>query len=181
MPYFGGATLAWLLVALRDLWPGKRRGNDLLAALHRAPARDLLAMSADGPARRVLAGASYVQAICWIGACLADALQYAQERNLVHLDLKPSNVLLASDGQPMLLDFHLARAPLAAGAAAPAWLGGTAAYMAPEQRAAVEAVRAGQPIPAAVDGRADVYALGVLLSEALGGQVPPGAAPGRAL
>ena len=53
----------------------------------------------------------FSQAMCWIGASLADALQYAHERSLVHFDVKPANILLAADGQPMLLDFHLAREP----------------------------------------------------------------------
>src|SRR5262249_41804764 len=87
-------------------------------------------------------------------------------------DLKPANVLLAADGQPMLLDFHLAREPVRPGEAAPEWLGGTPGYMAPEQQRALEAVRSGQPVPTAVDGPADLYALGLLLSEALAGQPP---------
>jgi tetratricopeptide (TPR) repeat protein len=126
-----------------------------------------------GPACQALAEFSYVEALCWIGACLADALHYAAERGVVHLDLKPSNVLLAADGQPLLLDFHLARAPLPAGAPAPAWLGGTPGYMAPEQEAALTAVCEGRPLPMAVDHRADIRALGLVLYEALGGTLPP--------
>jgi tetratricopeptide (TPR) repeat protein len=72
----------------------------------------------------------------------------------------------------MLLDFHLAREPIRAGGAAPEWLGGTASYMSPEQRAALTAVAEGRPVTAAVDGRSDVYSLGVVLYEALGGRVP---------
>ena len=63
--------------------------------------------------------------LCRLGVCLADALQYAHDRGTLHLDVKPTNVLLAADGTPLLLDFHLARPPLRAGEAPSPWLGGT--------------------------------------------------------
>src|SRR5207237_5755791 len=141
-------------------------GKDLLAAL-RAIDPDGAAGLARGPALGFLEGASVAEAACWVGACLADALQYAHDRGLLHLDLKPSNVLLAADGVPMLLDFHLARPPLRAGDPAPAWLGGTLGYMAPEQMAAIGAVREGAAVPTDLDGRADTFALGVVLGEML--------------
>jgi serine/threonine protein kinase len=171
-PYFGGASLGDLLVRLDGLAPAARTGLDLLRALEQAQAASAEAPAVGGPACRFLARASYVQAICWMGACLADALHYAHERGLVHLDLKPSNVLVAADGQPMLLDFHLARAPLEADAPAPNALGGTIGYMAPEHQAALSAVVSCRAVPRAVDARADVYGLGMLLYCALGGAVP---------
>jgi serine/threonine protein kinase len=172
LPYFGGATLAALLAVLRDVPPAARTGADLRRALVRAQAPFPLTVEAHGPARAALAGDDYAEAVCRMGLCLAEALAYAHERDLLHLDVKPSNVLLAADGQPMLLDFHLARGPVPAGAPAPAWMGGTPPYLAPEQRAAMECVRQGRPVPQAVDGRADVYALGVVLYEALAGVLP---------
>jgi serine/threonine protein kinase/Tfp pilus assembly protein PilF len=183
LPWFGGATLADLLAVLPSQVPPARRcGRDLVDALRRLQAQAPMALPVDGPACRFLSRASYVQAVCWLGACLADALGYAQERGLVHLDLKPSNVLLAADGQPMLLDFHLARAPLPAGSAPPAWLGGTPGYMAPEQIAALRAVAEGRPLPAAIDGRTDIHALGKVLYELLGGAAPSESeSPGTAL
>jgi serine/threonine protein kinase/tetratricopeptide (TPR) repeat protein len=182
MPYFGGLTLAQVLQALEDRTPVQRSGADVLAALRKARDSAPVALSDAGPAGEELAGPSYTRAVCWVGACLADALHYAHRRGLVHLDLKPSNVLLAADGQPMLLDFHLARGPLRAGGAPPDWMGGTPAYMAPEQEAALAAVREGRPVPQAVDGRADIYGLGLLLYEALGGTLPvPARHPAQAL
>ncbi len=179
MPYLGGTTLARLLEVLQGQRLEQRTGQHLLEALDQVPVP--LAPPAQGPARKFLAQASYVKAICWIGACLADALHYAHERGLVHLDLKPSNVLLAADGQPMLLDFHLAREPLQPDSPVPEWLGGTPGYMSPEQQAALRAVAEGRPIPAVVDGRSDVFSLGLLLYEILGGifSLTSGSAPAR--
>jgi serine/threonine protein kinase len=181
-PYFGGAALADLLRAVGAVPPGRRTGLDLLRALRQAQARNPVALPVRGPACRFLERAAYADAVCWVGACLADALHYAHERGLLHLDLKPSNVLLAADGQPMLLDFHLAREPLAAGARLASGLGGTRGYMPREQEAALSAVSEGRAVPGAVDGRADLFALGVLLYEALGGEVPlPAHAPAAEL
>jgi serine/threonine protein kinase len=172
MPYFGGATLDRLLDALRPEPMARRTGQQLLDALDRVQAAAPLVSPARGPARQALGRASYLQAVCWFGACLADALQYAHERGLVHLDLKPSNVLLAADGEPMLLDFHLAREPIHPEADAPTWLGGSAAYMSPEQQAALHAIERGRPVTRPVDRRSDVYSLGVLLFESLAGDLP---------
>jgi serine/threonine protein kinase/Tfp pilus assembly protein PilF len=171
MPYLGGLPLAQVLARLEGRPPGQRDGRSLVEALDQAPAASE-AGTDRGPARAFLARVSYAEAVCWVGACLADALAYAHERGLVHLDIKPSNVLLAADGQPLLLDFHLAREPVRAGEMAPDWLGGTRGSMSPEQQAALAAVRDGRPVPADVDGRSDVYSLGLLLYEVLAGPVP---------
>jgi serine/threonine protein kinase/tetratricopeptide (TPR) repeat protein len=191
MPYFGGATLAQLLEALRPLPPARRTGQDMLDALDRKATQlqnanckmqignlHFAICNSPSPAWQFLAQASYVEAVCWIGACLADALHYAHERGLVHLDLKPANGLLAADGQPMVLDFHLAREPIHPDERVPPWLGGTAGYMSPEQQAAVQAVQQGLPVTRPVDGRSDIYSLGVVLYEALAGSPPvPGEKP----
>jgi len=85
--------------------------------------------------------------------------------------LKPSNVLVAADGQPMLLDFHLAHEPLHTGKPAPEEVGGTYAYMPPEQREAIDAVGEGGRSPRRwMAGRPVQPGRG--LYEALGGPVP---------
>jgi eukaryotic-like serine/threonine-protein kinase len=172
MPYLGGATLARLLAAMGRVPPRRRTGRDLVATLDRLGRQGPVESTGDGPARRFLAGASYVQAVCWVGACLAEALQYAHERGVLHLDLKPSNVLIAADGRPMLLDFHLAQGEIRPGVL-PQRMGGTHGYMPPEQQAVLGELRAGRTAPVAVDRRADVYALGALLLEMLGGGAQP--------
>ncbi len=168
-PYFGGATLARLLDCLREVPPPQRSGRLLVETLDRLVRESPLPLPGHGP-RETLLRMSYEEALCWIGLCLAEALHYAHERGLVHLDLKPSNVLLAADGQPLLLDFHLALHPVRVGQVIPEGMGGTLDYMSPEQRAAYFATRRGLAVPARVDRRSDVYSLGRLLDVVLGGE-----------
>ena len=175
MPFFGGVTLAQTLSQIKATPPADQTPTAFWAAIASAPRADPFGREPIIPAR--WAAGDCTRLIAHFGVCLADALQFAHERNLVHMDVKPSNILLTADGQPMLLDFHLAMPPLAADVAPPDWLGGTATYCAPELRAAMAAVQSARPIPVPVDGRADVYSLGVVLYEALAGRLPENGVP----
>jgi serine/threonine protein kinase len=172
MPYLGGLSLLAILERLGPRAVSQRSGRDILEILDaaRADAPVPLPLGRD-PATPFLQRVSYIQAITWIGGCLAEALKYAHERGLMHLDLKPSNVLLTADRQPMLLDFHLAREPLRPGEIGDRF-GGTPAYMSPEQKRAMAAIRQGSPVLDSIDGRSDIYSLGLVLYEALGGPLP---------
>ncbi|MAT96127.1 MAG: hypothetical protein CL608_03205 [Anaerolineaceae bacterium] len=93
---------------------------------------------------------------------LCEAVAYAHERKMVHRDLKPSNVIINLLGQPILLDFGIAK--IVGGGQVHTATGatiGTAAYMAPEQVVGDE-----------VDHRADIYSLGVMLYEMACGRPP---------
>jgi len=93
---------------------------------------------------------------------LADALDHAHEEQVIHRDVKPSNVLLARDGRPLLTDFGIARAFYESARLTRTGTSiGTPEYMSPEQAH-------GQP----ADARADIYALGIVLFEMLTGWVP---------
>ncbi len=97
--------------------------------------------------------------VCRIGARLADALAHVHASGIVHRDLKPANVLLGADGRPRLADFGIARALDGTAVTGTGYVVGTAAYLAPEQ------VRGEWVGP-----EADVYALGLVLLEALTGR-----------
>ncbi len=99
---------------------------------------------------------------------ICGAIHHAHQRGVIHRDLKPGNILVASDGQPLILDFGVARATdsdlqfttLQTGLGQ---LIGTLPYMSPEQ-----VTGRGQD----VDTRSDVYALGVIAYELLTGEQP---------
>ena len=172
MPYLGGASLARILDGVFEIPPARRRGRHIIEILDRMQAGKSAAGITDGPYRRYLDQADYVQAVCWIAAGLADALHSAHVHGLIHMDVKPSNVLIADDGLPILLDFHLAHRPIDRGELIADRLGGTPGWMAPEHRAAFEAASSGHAVPEPVDPRADVYALALLVREALVGPGP---------
>jgi hypothetical protein len=91
-----------------------------------------------------------------------DAVQYAHRQGVVHRDIKPDNVLLTDQERPLLADFGLARIQSESlDVDEVGLILGTPYYMAPEQ------VRAED-----VDGRADVYALGILAYAVVAGRVP---------
>jgi serine/threonine protein kinase/Tfp pilus assembly protein PilF len=167
MPYFGRLTLARILTDPRIRTA--RTGADLVAVLDRlGPREGPPASRAAG--RAALLRRTFAQAIAWWGARMAEALDHAHDRGVLHRDIKPSNVLVTGDGMPMLLDFNLAREPVCVlddPHAAPAALGGTLDYMAPEH---LEALADGASEK--VDGRSDIYGLGILLFEALTGSRP---------
>ena len=99
-----------------------------------------------------------LQEVTEIGVAMAEALDHVHAQGLVHRDVKPANVLMGQGAKTKLADFGIARLVDAAKVTSTGLMVGTASYLAPEQVA-------GEPVTPA----ADVYALGLVLLEALTG------------
>ena len=123
------------------------------------------------PARHWLATASWPEAVCWIGSRLARGLDYAHRLGVLHRDVKPANMLLTArrlrQNWPISIS---ASARRSTGATPAAYFGGSLAYMSPEQLEACDPTHA-RP-PEELDGRSDLYSLGILLWELLTGHRP---------
>lgn len=89
---------------------------------------------------------------------ILDALDYSHRRGVIHRDIKPSNIIIDGHGRPHLLDYGIAKAADSMVKTRTGLILGTPAYVAPEQASLK-----------GIDGRADLYALGVTLYEALSG------------
>lgn len=166
LQYVSGAHLGEVLA---DVFRGGRRptaGADLLAAIDRR-AFDSVPFDPTALADRDVYRGGFPAVVCRLGAKLADALALAHTRGILHCDIKPSNVLLDRYGRPLLADFNVAVRVTADRPAGPT--GGTLAYMAPEQLAAFAGVDETPP----VGPSSDLYALGLVLAEALTGKPPP--------
>lgn len=98
-----------------------------------------------------------------LGAKIAEALGYAHSKGVVHRDVKPGNILVRSDGKPKITDFGIARIEDTAEhlMTQAGEVLGTPAYMSPEQ-----------VLSEPVDGRSDIFSLGIILYELCAGERP---------
>ncbi|MBK9050614.1 MAG: serine/threonine protein kinase [Chloroflexi bacterium] len=92
---------------------------------------------------------------------LCEAVAYAHQQGMIHRDLKPANVMINPHGQPVLMDFGIAKIVGGESMTATGGVIGTVAYMSPEQ------IRGERP-----DHRADLYALGIILYQMVTGRLP---------
>jgi DNA-binding SARP family transcriptional activator len=99
--------------------------------------------------------------IITLASQLCDALDHAHRRGIVHRDVKPENIVVTPEGTVKLMDFGLAYSQSAARLTQEGTVMGTLAYLAPEQI-----------LGEGIDGRTDLYALGVILYELTTGRLP---------
>jgi len=92
---------------------------------------------------------------------IADAVQYAHEHGIVHRDLKPQNIMVEKDGHVVVMDFGIAHSGQSRGVTQTGAFLGTPDYMSPEQARTED-----------VDGRSDIFSLGLIFYEMLTGKLP---------
>src|SRR5262249_29146282 len=161
------ATLQEVLDLLTEVPLAERSGQKLLEAVDRLVAEPAAFDPGALRNREVLSRLDWPGTVCWIGARLAEALDFAHSRRVNHRDIKPGNIMLNQYGRPLLVDFNLAFQPLDASATGDR-LGGTLAYMAPEH---LEAFAPDAVFPkGTVAQAADIYSLGVVLYQAAAGK-----------
>ncbi len=168
MRYVQGETLEHWINAARIAAGMGERGSLGTAGMPKTPGEPTGAGPAERPALKRSTGAGTreeIQRIVHLVEKTARALHVAHEAGLIHRDIKPGNVMVTREGDPILLDFGLARDEEGTGASITQTgaLMGTPAYMSPEQIAA-QRIR--------LDRRTDVYSLGVTLYEALTLRLP---------
>ncbi|MBL8900234.1 MAG: serine/threonine protein kinase [Planctomycetes bacterium] len=152
MELLSGSTLEEVIERVGGKRERGLSGSDLYAAVRGGEAvREVTEVVAEG-----WFSASWTELALRIALQVAEALQHAHERGVLHRDVKPSNVMLTRDGRALLLDFGLATRDDAQKLTRSGAAVGSLPYMAPEQHRAE-----------ALDARTDVYALGLVLYELL--------------
>lgn len=115
-------------------------------------------MNADASTVHSVRNSDYIRRVAEIGVQAAEALHYAHQHGIIHRDVKPSNLMLAADGNLWVTDFGLAQCATSNNLTRSGDVVGTLRYMSPEQAAGRSHL---------IDHRTDVYALGATLYELL--------------
>jgi eukaryotic-like serine/threonine-protein kinase len=170
MQYVSGGTLQSAIETVMELPADERNGRAMIGAVDRALDKRGESAPFESSTRQEFAGKNWWETVCMTGQQLAKALDYSHHRGVLHRDLKPANILLSNEGVAKLVDFNISFCSKLEGASPAAYFGGSLAYMSPEQ---LEAVSPAHDREAdSLDGRSDLYSLGVVLWEMLTGERP---------
>lgn len=170
MQFASGGSLEGAMDRMRMRPIENRTGRDFLAIVDESARAKGETPSDDSIHRARLQNMTWPEVVCFLGAKLARALDYAHHSGVLHRDVKPANVLLTGEGVPKLADFNISFSSKLEGATPAAYFGGSLAYMSPEQLEACNPAHDRKPEE--LDGRSDLYSLGVLLWELLSGLKP---------
>jgi len=166
MPFLGRSTLVDLIkLAFRDGIPTNAAVIREASGLWIKESDSMILVSTTYRSRKLF-NSSYISRIVRLAVDLADALANVHNQQVIHGDIKPSNVLLSPEGQPFLLDFNLGRTRGSSDGLA----GGTLAYMAPEQLRFITEGSSDDHLVSSI--ATDIYSFGVLLYELLSGKTP---------
>ncbi len=169
MQYMPGGTLSDVVQRVKRTPIGARNSQMLLEVVKGRLDEQGEGVS-DISLPSAIRSATWWRTVTWLGMNLAAALDHAHSRGVLHRDLKPANVLLGRDGNPRLADFNVSASTVVASHVSAAYFGGSLAYMSPEQLEAFSAPA--EQREAMMDGRSDVFSLGILLWEVLTGSRP---------
>ncbi|MEV6772659.1 serine/threonine-protein kinase [Nocardia sp. NPDC051030] len=170
MQFLPGGTLLGVLRWVRATPAAERSGQLLLDAVDAAMEEKGEIRPTDSSVRAELADLSWPETVAWLGRRVAEALDYADGRGVLHRDVKPANILLTSEAVPKLADFNISFSRNLDNDSPVSYFGGSLSYMSPEQLEACHPERSGTA--ADLDTRADIFSLGVVLWELLTGAKP---------
>lgn len=179
MPFLGVATMRDLFSQSNSDLGDLKSGKELISTVAGKRTSTIVASAAPdstpeltdvinrghvhGASMPAITGFDYQQTALWMVGKVADGLAYAHSKGIVHGDLKPANILISDDGEPLLLDFHLARATTPT--MEETLVGGTLPYMSARH---LRSLQGGGD----VDVSCDIFSLGVVLYESLTGNLP---------
>ena len=170
MQYLPGGTLRHVVDFVKNSPPQARTGRLLFQMIDQQLTARHEPLQAEAPLRERFESATWPEVVCWLGSRLARGLAHAHRAGVLHRDLKPANILLTADGNPKLADFNVSFNAMSTSLVAESFFGGSLAYMSPEQ---LEAYNPAHPRNAdTLDGRSDLFSLGVTLWELLVGNRP---------
>ncbi len=179
MPFLGVATMRDLFLQADQKESLSQNGKELISTVagrrastigetvanRHTPELDALLsrQGMNGESLTAIAGLNYQDTALWMIGRVADGLAYAHSRDVVHGDLKPGNILISDDGEPLILDFHLSRSEKQT--RSDTLVGGTLPYMSAGH---LETLQGNGEI----DPSCDLFSLGVVLYESLTGILP---------
>ena len=170
MQYIPGGTLKDVIKITGQMPFSEKNGRILLDSVRVKMQEKGETPNLEFNGEHFLLDSNWTNTVCWIGARLAQGLDYAHAQGVLHRDIKPANVLLGAGALPKLADFNLSHCKNLMTALPKAYFGGSLSYMSPEQ---MEVCQPNSPRSAdQLDGRSDIFSVGVLLWELLSGNRP---------